>query len=305
VDLEPLDGSTFARIEADPAQRDVTPHPVPVGNPPVDRDRRLAERPLVLAQVVLELGVGAHCGAGRAMTYEWLGDQVVDDAEIAFPEGAVLPPGDDRDRVEGFGTVAAHTWQYRRAERPHAQRPFDSADRVAYAAHMATLVLTLVGNDRTGLVNAVARTVTAHGGNWERSQVAELAGKFAGIVVVTVSDDRSGELIAALEPLKGLLDVTVQLAVGQPVDQVTTIISLDLVGTDRPGIVSDITRVLNEHGVNIESLTTATREAPMAGGTLFEASAELEITDSVDLTALQRSLEQLANELMVDLTLEA
>lgn len=170
---------------------------------------------------------------------------------------------------------------------------------------MATLVLTLVGDDRTGLVNAVARAVTDHGGNWERSQVVELAGKFAGIVVVTVADDRSDELIAALEPLGGLLDVNVQLAAEQSADQVTTIITLDLVGTDHPGIVSDITRVLTEHGVNIESLTTATRHAPMAGGTLFEATAELEITPAVDLAALQASLELLANELMVDLTLEA
>lgn len=199
--------------------------------------------------------------------------------------------------------------QYRRADGPTVERPgerpVDSAEPVAYAADMATLVLTLVGNDRTGLVNEVARVVTAHGGNWERSQVAELAGKFAGIVVVTVADDRSDELIASLEPLKGLLDVTVQLAVERSPDLVTSLITLDLVGTDRPGIVSDITRVLTEHGVNIESLTTATRDAPMAGGTLFEATAELEITPAVDLADLQASLEQLANELMVDLTLEA
>ena len=45
---------------------------------------------------------------------------------------------------------------------------------------MATLVLTVIGDDRAGLVNALAEAVTAHGGNWERSQLAELAGKFAG-----------------------------------------------------------------------------------------------------------------------------
>ena len=54
---------------------------------------------------------------------------------------------------------------------------------------MATLVLTLIGDDRAGLVNAVAEVVARHGGNWERSQMAELAGKFAGIVLVTVPDD--------------------------------------------------------------------------------------------------------------------
>lgn len=170
---------------------------------------------------------------------------------------------------------------------------------------MATLVLTVIGDDRAGLVNAVAEVIADHGGNWERSQMAELAGKFAGIVVVTIPDDRSDELIAALAPLHGLLDVTAQVAVATVAEPPTTVISLDLVGTDRPGIVSDITRVLTAHGVNIDSFATMTRDAPMAGGMLFEAAAELVVTASVDLISLQRSLEQLANELMVDLTLEA
>jgi glycine cleavage system regulatory protein len=168
---------------------------------------------------------------------------------------------------------------------------------------MATLVLTVIGDDRAGLVNAVADVIASHGGNWERSQMSELAGKFAGIVLVTVPDDRRDELVAALEPLHGMLDVTAQLARGDLVDEATTFISLELVGTDRPGIVSDITRVLSEHGVNIESLETKTSHAPMAGGMLFEASAELEISPTVDLVALQHALELLANELMVDLTL--
>ncbi len=95
--------------------------------------------------------------------------------------------------------------------------PFDSADRFAYAVIVATLVLTVIGDDSAGLVNAVAELIALHGGNWERSQMAELAGKFAGIVLVTVPDDRSTELIAGLEPLEGMLDVTAQLAtVGAP-----------------------------------------------------------------------------------------
>ena len=44
----------------------------------------------------------------------------------------------------------------------------------------------MIGDDRAGLVNALADVVSAHEGNWERSQLAELAGKFAGIVEVSV-----------------------------------------------------------------------------------------------------------------------
>lgn len=169
---------------------------------------------------------------------------------------------------------------------------------------MTPLVLTLIGDDRAGLVNAIAAAVSTHGGNWERSQMAELAGKFAGIVLVAVPADRVEEFTAALEPLHGLLDVTVQRATGGDDAPDLRRFTLDLLGTDRPGIVNDISAVLAAHDVNIESLATATREAPMAGGLLFEATAELELAAGVDVEALRSALEQLANELMVDIDLD-
>lgn len=170
---------------------------------------------------------------------------------------------------------------------------------------MAALVLTLIGDDRAGLVNAVARAVADHGGNWEQSQLSELAGKFAGIVLVTVPDDRVGELTDSLEPLHGLLDVTLQRA-GDASGDGSDVVrwSLELLGADRPGIVSEITAVLAAHDVSIEALTTWTREAPMAGERLFEAVADLEAPASTDLDALRLALESLAHELMVDLELD-
>jgi glycine cleavage system regulatory protein len=170
---------------------------------------------------------------------------------------------------------------------------------------MATLVLTVIGDDRAGLVSALADVVADHGGNWERSQMAELAGKFAGIVMVTVPDQQVDALAAALEPLHGLLDVMVQRADGPGEHESVTRLELELMGTDRPGIVHDISHVLAEHGVNIEVLETATRDAPMTGGRLFEATAVLEVPASTDVEALRTSLEALANELMVDLDLDS
>lgn len=171
---------------------------------------------------------------------------------------------------------------------------------------MTPLVLTLIGDDRAGLVRAVAQAVTEHGGNWESSQMAELAGKFAGIVLVSIPDDRADDFADAMAPLKGLLDVTIQRAghVGDDDDDLVRW-SLHLLGADRPGIVSEITTVLDRHGVNIGSLTTGTREAPMAAEMLFEAVAELEMPAATDISALQTDLEDLANDLMVDIDFAA
>ncbi|MEO6651903.1 MAG: ACT domain-containing protein [Ilumatobacteraceae bacterium] len=168
---------------------------------------------------------------------------------------------------------------------------------------MTALVLTVIGDDRAGLVKAIATEVTAHGGNWERSQMAELAGKFAGIVLVSIPDDRVASFTASMTPLSGLLEVAVQQA--NPVDDDAGTIrwTLELLGADRPGIVSEVTTVLDHHGVNIDSLTTGTREAPMAAEMLFEAVAHLEIPPTTDVVALRVALEELANELMVDIDL--
>lgn len=170
---------------------------------------------------------------------------------------------------------------------------------------MATLVLTVIGDDRAGLVNALAEAVTAHGGNWERSQLAELAGKFAGIVLVSVPDERSDELAAALQPLAGLLEVAVHAGAESKHTASATQVQVDLVGNDHPGIVRDVSGVLSRHGISIDKLITETREAPMMGGRLFEAHLTAGVSPGQNLVELQRDLERLATEILVDITVAA
>ena len=57
---------------------------------------------------------------------------------------------------------------------------------------MPNLVLTLIGPDRPGLVEAVAQPIAANGGNWLESRMAHLGGKFAGILRVDVPADGPG-----------------------------------------------------------------------------------------------------------------
>ena len=57
-----------------------------------------------------------------------------------------------------------------------------------------SLVLTLLGPDRPGLVEAMAALIARHGGNWLESRMASLAGEFAGILRVEVDEDSAAEL---------------------------------------------------------------------------------------------------------------
>lgn len=168
---------------------------------------------------------------------------------------------------------------------------------------MATLILTVVGDDRPGLVSALSAPIKAHGASWERSEMSRLAGKFAGIVLVAVADERWDALVADLGALNSEgLHVVLQRT-GDPVERESQRLHLDLLGADHPGIVAEISASLAAHHVSIEEFSTDVHEAPMAGGTLFEARAVLNAPPTTSTDALRSMLEGLANELMVEIRL--
>ena len=170
---------------------------------------------------------------------------------------------------------------------------------------MTTLILTVAGADRPGLVAAVADVVEAHGGNWENSSPAELAGTFAGVIEVSVATEHTDELQDALRGLQGQGLLTLAVLTGSPADTDAEdqMLEIRVLGNDRSGIVREVSNVLSAHDLSIEELATETRDAAMAGGRLFEASVIARVPASVDLDALRRDLERIATEIQVDITL--
>lgn len=166
---------------------------------------------------------------------------------------------------------------------------------------MDAFVLTIVGRDRTGLVDLLAAAVAEHGGSWERSHVTELSGWFAGVVAVRVPADRAAAFEAALPALREEgLDVGLRRA-GPEVPGVDgERVDVRVVGADRVGIVREISALLAALGVGIVDLQTWTEPAAMAGGELFRMAAALALPPGLTRTALVEALEELADDLMVD-----
>jgi glycine cleavage system regulatory protein len=168
---------------------------------------------------------------------------------------------------------------------------------------MNDLVLTLLGPDRPGLVEAVSEIVAQHGGNWLESRMAHLAGKFAGILRAEVPPDRVGALREALAKLESRgLRILVESSAGAPSPgSGQRLLEIDLVGLDRPGIVRDISQLLAQQGANVEELTTDRSSAPMSGEMLFHAKARVKVPADADAPSLRAGLERLAGDLMVEL----
>jgi glycine cleavage system regulatory protein len=165
-----------------------------------------------------------------------------------------------------------------------------------------TLVMTVIGKDRTGLVESVARTIADHGGNWLESRMCRLGGEFAGILRLQVAGDKRAALEKALAQLKDLTIVVRTSETVQPVAQ-SQLASLTVVGNDRPGIVREVTHALAALKVNVEELATECVSAPMSGELLFQAKARLFLPTGLTVGSLRQSLEKTLSGLTVDVRL--
>jgi glycine cleavage system regulatory protein len=165
------------------------------------------------------------------------------------------------------------------------------------------LVLTFVGRDRPGLVNAISERVAAAGGTWLESRLARLAGEFAGVVLVAAPEDRIEALAAALRGLEAS-GVRVTISPSAPAAEPPSerLFALAIVGHERPGIVRDVTHALTRLGVNIEEFSSGVEGEPFTGAEMFHASLRIRLPDGLAVDELRRTLERLAAEIMVDVS---
>jgi len=165
--------------------------------------------------------------------------------------------------------------------------------------------MTIIGQDRTGLVESVASIIADHGGNWLESRLCLLGGHFAGILRIEVPAEQQAALTRALEALQSQ-GISVAAYPDQPVTaapaNARALTSLEIVGYDRPGIIREISHALASHGVNVEELTSECVSAPMSGETLFKAKASLHLPPGCRVAALRGQLEEIAADLMVDIS---
>lgn len=163
------------------------------------------------------------------------------------------------------------------------------------------LALTIIADDRPGIVEKVADMVTSNGGNWLESNMSRLAGKFAGILLVDIAEDRQAGLLNALNTLNaqgirvsGEASKAAESATGEH-------LGLTVVGNDRPGIVGELSSLLAKLHVNVEELCTNCEDAPMSSEILFRATAKVSLpATGLNREQLQDALEALSDDLMVE-----
>lgn len=168
---------------------------------------------------------------------------------------------------------------------------------------MATLILSVIGSDRPGLTQALARAVLSAGGNWLESHLSRLGGLYVGSVLVELDADGVDRLRAAvLEVDAQGLEVRIAPAV-ENLSDVGDVVQFSLVGQDRPGIVHQVTKILSDLDANIEAFDTRLSIEPHSGAPLFHMEARLRLPTTLKAQTVQAALEDISGEIMVDIAL--
>jgi len=167
-----------------------------------------------------------------------------------------------------------------------------------------TLVITVLATDRPGIVHNLSEVLIAHNANWTDSRMSSLAGKFAGLLQISVAEDKLDGLKASLQSLQqadnGLQIQMEDASNAEPVESPREL-HIELIGQDRPGIVDDITRTLAKLKVNINELESENHEASMSSELLFFARLSLGISAETNDDDVRDALEALQDQLMVDI----
>ncbi|MDD7909886.1 MULTISPECIES: glycine cleavage system protein R [Pseudovibrio] len=166
------------------------------------------------------------------------------------------------------------------------------------------LILTIIADDRPGLVGLLSGKIANHGASWIDSSLSRLGGHFAGILRVAVAGDKEKALIDDIASLadQGLTITFHDATAGTKPDGTHAVVSL--IGQEQPGMVSRVSAVFAELGVNIETLESIVEPGSMSGELMFKATAEVILPPHVDAGQLSSALENIAGDLMIEISLE-
>ncbi len=166
------------------------------------------------------------------------------------------------------------------------------------------LLVSVISDDKPGVVEAIAETISNEGGNWLESRLSQLSGKFAGVIRLSIAPEKTQALEAKLLQLdqKGIWVKCEQIETAQQNDAENTSAKIHVLGPDRPGIVKELSTALVAREINLAALETSLSSMPYSGDPLFEASGLLEIPHGTDLSGLHDTLDDIADALALDIS---
>lgn len=163
-------------------------------------------------------------------------------------------------------------------------------------------VLTVSSDDKPGIVRQIADIVSRHNGNWLESRLAQLAGKFVGVIHITVAPDQTANLQGALSGLQAdAIFLTMEPLGTTNAHHPARTANFTATGPDRTGIVFEISRAFSQRNINVVELSSECSSMPYSGEPMFTVAGLISLPDPVDIGDLTNDLDAIADSLGIDI----
>lgn len=166
-----------------------------------------------------------------------------------------------------------------------------------------SLVITAIGEDRPGIVNALTEVLHKASLNIEDSRMSILGGEFAIILMVTGDQASINAILQQQEELQSSLHLNLLIKPTSGISRQEGMnrYSIKVEGMDNPGIVHTLTRYLSQHKINIINMQTDSSHAAHTGTPIFTVNMQVDIPSNMDISQFQTEFTELCNELSMDM----
>ncbi|MCH8029365.1 MAG: hypothetical protein IH874_05490 [Candidatus Dadabacteria bacterium] len=164
--------------------------------------------------------------------------------------------------------------------------------------------ITSIGDDRPGIVAAVSEVIYKLGANIEDSSMTILKGQFAMILIVSMDDGLDKGGFRGLREALGLHITVEELDRAQLDEHVVpsgTPHIISAIGTDKPGIVYGLSKLLSSKGINITDMST--KVIPGEDTPVYTMVIEITVPAGIEIDKVEEELSELGRELSVDFSL--
>jgi glycine cleavage system transcriptional repressor len=166
---------------------------------------------------------------------------------------------------------------------------------------MNHFIIVAIGEDKPGIVAKVTEILFKNGFNIEDSSMTRLNNEFT--IMLIVKGDKSLEHLkqefSQLEK-EGLTIIIKEVSedvINKPRKKLP-IFNIAVYGSDKPGIVYKVSKLLADKGINISDLRTEKVNS------LYIMFIESEFPEEVDILEFNKEIEKLKQELDVDIEIE-
>lgn len=161
------------------------------------------------------------------------------------------------------------------------------------------VMVTVSGSNQADLIKILSNKTHALNGKWLNSKISHIDTYVAGLIKIEIADENVEQLLAEFKAL----EINVEFSnLGSVTHEKPTALDLCIDGKDRPGLVRHITQVLSDNCIKVENMECNRLGVPAIGGTLFTSHFKIVVDEQFDKTTLVSSLQDIAPDLIIDLS---